>query len=140
MPGSIFGDLVREVMADHNITHEDAARGSGIARSTITRALDGQYTIPPELTRYLWSRTGDDRIVDVSLGDADAIVPVGPDSGGDLMERKQRVSFAVGSYNQLEYATSGQELAQACERIIAAAADLRRLAGRGQLPEGGAVA
>jgi len=62
-------ELCREVIEAAGLTQDEVANGCGLSRSMVNRVLSGQYAPPPCLTRWLWQRTGDERVVTAVLGD-----------------------------------------------------------------------
>lgn len=97
-----LNDLVVAVAVDHEITAAELARMTGHHDSYIKRIFSGQYACPLSVTRALWRRTRDQRILDAALGVAEYEVFPAPDDEGipDRILAAMTV-VATGQVNQL---------------------------------------
>jgi len=67
-------EVLRDVMDQHQITQAWLADETGFNTSYISRVLDSQYAIPPEIVRALWGQTRDQRVARIALGMGEHVV------------------------------------------------------------------
>lgn len=134
--GTGYAESLAAVLADARLTIEEVAEAAGIARSTVSRMLSGQFAIAPEVLKAVWGMTHDDRIARIVLGPDIHVArlpaaAVHRDGPIDPLERSMVHRFARCQSDGLAALEPAEALRRVDALIESAALLRRRLAASG---------